>query len=138
MPSPIPEETREAVLSDIEAGQKSRGQIARDNGVSTTTVSKVAKDAGIESPFSRENTQKATEAAVADAKSRRATLARDSLAASTEALAALRQRIENMSDRDLITLFGVAADKHLAFDRHDSGTHGLAAVDAWLDKMMGQ
>jgi transposase-like protein len=138
MPSPIADETRAAILADINTGTKSRGAIAREHGVSTTTVSKIARDAGIDQPFSRENTEKATAAAVSDAKHRRAALASDALDGATTALAALRQRIAKMSDRDLITLFGVATDKHVALNRIDSDAQGLSAVDDWLRHMMGE
>lgn len=137
MPSRIPDETRAAILADITAGQKSRAQIGRDHGVSPQTVKNIANEHGIDQPFSREKTKNATEAAVIDAKARRAALASDALDGATTALATLRDRIEGMSDRDLITLFGVATDKHVNLDRHDSDTHGLAAVDAWLQHMMG-
>jgi transposase-like protein len=138
VPSRIPDEARAAILADIEAGQLSRNAIAREHGVSTTSVSQIAKDAGIEQAFSRENTQKATEAAVIDAKARRAALASNALDGATAALATLRERIAKMSDRDLITLFGVATDKHVALNRVDSDAQGLSAVDDWIRHMMGE
>ncbi len=40
MPAPIPEHTKQAILADIRAGQKSRAQIARDHGVSVGSVTR--------------------------------------------------------------------------------------------------
>lgn len=137
MPPRIPDDKRADILADVQAGEKSRGKIAREHGVSTTTVSKIAREEGIDQPFSREQTEKATAAAVTDAKARRAALASDALTGAQAALDRLRERVADMSDRDLITLFGVATDKHVALDRHDSDTTGLAAVDAWLRDMIG-
>jgi len=138
VPSRIPDETRAAILADIRAAEKSRAIIAREHGVSPQTVKNIASENGIDQPFSREHTQKATEAAVIDAKARRATLASDALAGAQTALSTLRQRIPKMSDRDLITLFGVATDKHVNLQRIDSDAQGLSAVDDWLRHMMGE
>ncbi|WP_133061535.1 hypothetical protein [Streptosporangium minutum] len=128
MPAPIPDTTRAAILKDIRAGEKSRGQIARDHEVSTTTVSKIAADAGIDSPFSREKTQKATEARVIDNKARRTQLASGSLEAAEEALAEIRKTLPGSALRDLAITYGVLIDKHVAIEKHDSGSGAEQAV----------
>lgn len=66
MPAPIPDDTRAAILDDIKTRQKSCRGIARDHGVSTATVRKIAKDNGITDAFSREQTIHATRARQAD------------------------------------------------------------------------
>lgn len=158
MPSPIDPDTRAAILADIEAGLKSRGQIAREHNVSTTTVSKVAKDAGIEQPFSREQTKNATAAAVADNASERARLARRFLEEAHRALDAMHAEtvIWNFGGKDntynertvsepptgdkrnLMVIAATAADKHVVLDKHDADTGNLAAVDEWIVFMKGK
>lgn len=137
MPPRIPDDQREAILADIKSGLP-RNEIARKHKRSGSTVSGIAKQAGLTDAFDRSEIKNATEARQADDHAKRAQLAGDALSASTEALVRLRKRVEDMSDRELITFFGVAADKHLALDRHDSETHGLPAVDAWLRDMIGE
>lgn len=119
MPPRIPDEQRADILADIEAGGTCRG-IARTHDVSTSTVRKIAEEAGVRTPFARERTEKATAARIADDRAKRAELAHEALTASAEALAELRGRVEGMTDRDLITLHGVTADKHLALTRADT------------------
>jgi transposase-like protein len=155
MPSPIPPETRAAILRDIETGTKSRGQIARDHDVSTTTVSKVAKDAGIEQPFSREQTKNATEAAVADNRALRAQLSHRLLLKANDFLDQIDQPhiVFNFGGKDntfeqrtlpkpptgdirnLIVSAATAIDKHIVIDRHDSGA-GLDETVGLLDRIM--
>jgi transposase-like protein len=158
MPSPIDPETRAAVLADIKAGLKSRNSIAREHGVSTTTVSKIARVEHIEQPFSREQTKNATEAAVADAAASRVLLSKRFLAEAHNALDALHQPHTAFNfggkdntynskalpepptgdKRNLMIIAATAADKHMQLDRHDSDTTGLAAVDSWLLFMSGK
>ena len=75
MPPRLPDTKRAAILTDIQAGTKSRAQIARDHGVSPQTVGNIAKDAGEDNAFSRLQTENATRAVVADNRSRRAEIA---------------------------------------------------------------
>lgn len=137
MPAPLSDKQRAAILADIQAGEKSRGQIARDHKVSTTSVSKIAADAGISAPFSREQTKKATAALAADNKALRAQLATGSLEGAKEALAEIRNAITGASLRDLAVTYGVLIDKHLAMEKHDTSSESHAAVDAWLLEMTG-
>lgn len=62
---------RQQIVDMAEAGS-GRNEIAREVGVSPSTVSAVAKAVGLS--FDRTQTEKATKAHVADAKARRATL----------------------------------------------------------------
>lgn len=71
MARPLTDAKRSAILADIEAGQKSRNQIARDHKVSVSTVTGLAPPGS----FDRSKTAAATHAKVADAKARRAQLA---------------------------------------------------------------
>ncbi|MGW4411175.1 hypothetical protein ACWEJ6_44590 [Nonomuraea sp. NPDC004702] len=138
MPPRLTDEKRSAILDDIRAGTKSRGQIARDHNVSTTTVSNLAKADGIEEPFSRERTQKATAAAVADSASERAAIALETLKGARAALQQMLAALPEASARDAAVAFGIMIDKHRALDRYDADTQGLTAVDAWLKAMMGE
>lgn len=77
MPPPIEDDKREAILTDIRAAQLGRNAIATKHDVSTTTVTKIAKQEGITGAFSREQTEKATRARQFDAKAARAQLIED-------------------------------------------------------------
>jgi transposase-like protein len=79
VPPRIPDDKRAAILTAIRAGSQSRAQIARDHGVSPQTVGNIARDSGDTDAFSRLQTEKATHAAVADNRSRRARIASDLL-----------------------------------------------------------
>lgn len=74
MPSRTPEHVRDAILADIRAGQKSCRQIARDHGVSASTVSGLARSAHIPEAFERSHTKNASAARSFDAKAARAEL----------------------------------------------------------------
>lgn len=157
MPKPLDPETREAIRADVEAGELSRAAIGRKHGVSGWTVGNIAKQAGIDDPFSREKTKNATRARVADNASRRAELATAMLddveflrsmyrqewtktvvvpgvgerrvEADTAEIAAGLQR--------LVTAVGITMDKHLTYDKYDSDDSGATAVDTWLRAMLG-
>jgi hypothetical protein len=156
MPSPIPPETREAILADIASDtEESCRTIAKRHGVSDGTVRKIAKDEGFTNAFTRVDTENATRARVADMKAARTELAQILL----EDALKLRERAwaeytyyERSKDgvervqldlpplaevRNAYTALGIVVDKHLTLDRHDSDASGLAAVDAWLRDMIG-
>lgn len=71
MPAPLDPELRAAILTDIRAG-KTRNDIARQHGVSPSTVSKIASSNGLK--FDRTQTAAATRAKKADNAARRAQL----------------------------------------------------------------
>lgn len=153
MPRPLPPKKRAAIIADIEAGQKSRNQIARDHGVSVSSVTKLAPPGS----FDRSKTKHATEAAVIDAKARRAEISRKFLEKADRLLDQMDEPhivfniggkdnvyTEHLMDapptadiRNLMTSAAIAFDKHMAADRHDNDDQGLAAVDAWLRTMLG-
>lgn len=154
----IPEDKRAAILEDIKSGEKARSQIAEDHAVSTTSVSKIAHDAGITDAFSRTQTKNATEAAQADNAASRARLAERFLEEAHRALDDLhkphmvfsfggKDNLYNEHEfsepppadkRNLMIIAATAADKHMAIDKHASNTQGLSAVDEWIAQMLGK
>jgi hypothetical protein len=76
MPPRIPDDKREAILKDIQSDENlSTRRIGARHGVSDTTVRNIAKEAGLTDAFSRERTESATRARLADLKHRRSLLA---------------------------------------------------------------
>ena len=134
MPPPLDPAKRAAILADIQAGNASCRGIARAHDVSRTTVSQIAKDAGLNEAFGRQQTKKATEAAQADNKARRAVEATESLTAAAH----LRKKIFTArGGRDAqgwATAYGIMADKHMAFERHDADT-GAAGARSVLGRL---
>ena len=91
MPAPLDPAVREAIEADIRAGGKSRNRIAREHGVGTSTVSRIAaalEAAGESVSFDRTGTRAATEAAQADNAERRARLEAEFLRRAEAELAA--------------------------------------------------
>ncbi|HEY1176736.1 MAG TPA: hypothetical protein VGF17_11305 [Phytomonospora sp.] len=154
MPSPIPPETREAIVEDLGSDtEESCRTIAKRHGVSDATVRKIAKDEGFTQAFTRADTENATRARVADMKATRTKLA----AALLEDALKLRARAweqytyyERSKDgvervqldlpplsevRNAYTALAIAIDKHVVLDKHDTDLQGVAAVDAWLTAM---
>jgi len=138
----IPDNTRAAILADIQAAEKSRNAIARDHGVSDQTVSNIANEAGITDPFSRLRTENATRARQSDMAARRAQIAEMLL----NDIQRLRDRAWEPYDvvttgqdgaeittlplpplRDAqaaYTSIAISLDKHLALVRHDGDSGG--------------
>lgn len=138
MPRPLADDIRAAILTDIRAGTLSARAIAKKHGVAASTISKLAKDAGVVDAFERVQTEKATRAREADSRSERAALKADLLADARR----LRERawqpytvamgtpmgvqkitldLPPLSDvRSAYTAIGIVVDKHLALDRHDN------------------
>jgi hypothetical protein len=157
MAAPISARKRTAILKAIKAGGSSRAQIARDHKVSGSTVSKIAKEAGIEAPFDRAHTKTATQARVTDMAARRAKLAELLL----QDAYALRERawetypVVNMTPdgpeitylplppaRDtqaLYTALGITVDKHVMIVKHDAdpGTDSAKSMLADLGRALG-
>lgn len=152
MPKPLPADKRAAILKDIQAGQKSRNQIARDHGVSVSTVSGIAKDAGLTDAFDRSKTKSATRAREVDCKALRAQLKQDLL----EDAQRLRARawkpyqvvVSTPQGADIVTLeepplaevrsaftaIGIAIDKSIVLERHDSAD-GAADAKSMLGSL---
>lgn len=151
---PIDPAVRDAIIADF-GTDKARNAIARDHGVSPSTVTKVAQEVGHE--FDRAATKHATQAAVVDNKARRAEISRKFLEKADKLLDQMDQPhlVFNFGGKDndynertldkpptadlrnLMTSAAIAFDKHMAADRHDNDDQGLAAVDAWLRTMLG-
>lgn len=156
MPKPLDPVLRAAIVEAIKAGG-TRNQIARDLGVSPSTVSKIARDDGLTSAFDRSQTKNATEAAKADNAALRAATSRRFLEECNRFLDDLHAPIlvwnfggkdntfnskelpkpSTADKRNLITSAAVAIDKHLAVEKHDNSGESHAAVDAWLEEMTG-
>lgn len=79
MPAPLAPQKRAAILEDIQAGGKSRNQIARKHHVAASTVGRIASEEGITDAFDRTNTLKGARAKAADNKAKRAQLQSDLL-----------------------------------------------------------
>lgn len=157
MAKPLPDKKRAAILADIRAGEKGRNEIARDHDVSTSTVTNVAKGAGIETAFDRTATAKATRAREADCKALREQLKIDML----EDAQRLRQRawapyqvvVSTPQGADVVTLehpplsevrsaytaIGIAIDKSIVLERHDTvdGAAGAKSMLANLADALG-
>lgn len=137
----IPDDKRQAILADIQSDENlSTRRIAGRHGVSDFTVRLIAKEAGIEGAFSRESTESATRARLADLKERRSLLAAGLL----DDAEALRERawaeymmplpggekpvtvtvaLPPLSEvRNAYAALGIATDKHLALLKHDADT----------------
>ena len=131
MPARTPDHKRAAILTDVRSGGTCRS-IAVKHGVSRTTVSNLAKESGIEDPFGRQQTQKATEAKAIDHKARLVAIAGRS--------AGLAERIlgsfEDMSDEDWADVspytrglvFGIASDKAKDLASDDTGAEQVASA----------
>lgn len=154
MPPPLDPAKRQAILNDIKAGH-SRNRIARDHGVSGSTVSKLANTEGLS--FDRSQTKNATEAKKADNAALRAATSRRLLEKANEFLDQMDRPhlafnfggkdntyAEKLLDRppvgdlrNLMTAAAIAIDKHLAVEKHDNSGESHAAVDTWLSEMTG-
>jgi hypothetical protein len=120
MPARIPNHKRAKILASIRAGEETCRGIARDHHVSDTLVRKIAKEAGVPVPWSREQTKAATAAKTADNAARRANLATRLLHLSEKALDQAEAELDQASALQAATIAGIAVDKHLAVVRHDA------------------
>jgi transposase-like protein len=158
LPPRLPEDTRQAILADIEAHGGSTRAIAAKHGVSDGVVRKIAREAGITDAWSREHTENATRARQADLRAMRAQIAADLLGdvarlrdrawseyvvpmgvgGKDGGIELVRLELPPLGDvRNAYTSIGIALDKSLRLEQHDADVQGLAAVDAWLREMMG-
>lgn len=142
MPPRIPDDKRAAIIADIKSGSLANREIARKHGVSSGSITNIAKQAGIEGAFERSQTENATRAVVADNRSRRAQLASD-LLDDAEKFRARAWGSYSYYERgqfgpELVTLekpplkeakeayvaIGIALDKHVVLERHDATDPG--------------
>lgn len=150
----LPEEKRQAILDAIEAGvgSRARADIAREFEVSGDTVRRIAEEAGITDAFVRTMTKTATRAREADSAARRSEIAAGLLDDVAFFRAKFRQewsktvvvpgvgaqRVE-ADDAEvatglqrLMTSVGIAVDKHMALEKHDSGDTGAEDAKSML------
>jgi hypothetical protein len=150
---PIDPERRAAVLRDIKAGGKSLNQIAKDNAVAKSTVSVIAKDAGLNDAFDRTRTEAATRAHAIDCRARREAL-KDQLIQDAERLRARawepyevvvdnRQLGPQTMTLDLppaqdvrafYAAVGLAIDKHCRLEQYDT-TDSAAGAKSLLGSL---
>lgn len=148
MPPPIPDTKRTAILEDIRTGEHSARAIAKRHGVAPTTVTSIAKDAGIEDAFGREQTENATRARLADLKALRTEVSEKFLTRANELLdqmgqphlvhsfggkdniynEALLDRAPTGDLRNLMTSAAVGIDKHLKILQADLGSGADSAA----------
>lgn len=95
----IPDDVRAAILEDVRAKAGSTRAIAARHNVSDASVRKIAKDAGEVDAFSRETTEKATRARVADLAALRAEV-------SAKYLRKANELLDQMDDPHLVYSFG--------------------------------
>lgn len=157
MPKPLDETKRAAILADIRTAQengKSAGQIARDHGVARSSVTKIAKDEGLDDAFERAQTLKASRAKSADVKIRRAQLLSDLI----DDAQRLRKRawepyeipmsgpngvetimldLPPLPDvRAAYTSIGIIVDKSVAVEKLDSGEDGVDQAKTLIGDFM--
>ena len=151
---PITDDQRQRII-DLHGQGLSRNDIARQTGVSAGTVTNVCKANDL--TFDRSATINATQAKVADNKSRRAAII-GRLYGRAEAIldrleadkyvytVATKDSVEKVEDvappagdeRNLATSIAVYLDKATKLEDYDrTGAESGAAVDKWLAYMMG-
>jgi transposase-like protein len=145
-----------ARVRKLARGGMSRNAIAREVGISPSTVSTICAEAHPPITFDRSAIAAATEAKVKDAKARRAELSEGLL----DDVARIREMVFGQIERthvsvtngvvryetaatpnemkDLLVGMGIAIDKHLALLRADGDSHDLPAVEQFLSAMMGK
>lgn len=155
MSNRIPDDVRQEI-ADAVADERSYRDVADEYGCAPSTVSKIAREYDIKAD--RTQTRKATEALEADNASRRARLA----SALLEDAEKLRRQLwepcivysfggkhntyaehelsepPSADKRNLMTTLAIALDKSMKLERFDQDERGLAAVDAWLQDVMGE
>jgi transposase-like protein len=144
VPPRIPDDKRAAILADVRAGHKGRNQVARDHGVALSTVTKLAKEAGVTDAFDRAQTKNATAAAIVDNKAMRVLAAQRLIVKAHELLDQMDQphTVFNFGGKDntyeerllpkpptgdlrnLMVTAATAIDKHLVLERHDANDPG--------------
>jgi hypothetical protein len=158
-PRAITPEKRAAILKDIKAVPKtgkSRNQIARDRGVSMSTVTKIAGKSGHGDAFDRTRTAAATRAVVIDSRARREQLRNDLLDdaqrlrerawSSHEAYISTPQGAERVvlelpplqDTRAAFNAIGICIDKSLRLEQFDTDDSGASAVDEWVRSLIGE
>jgi hypothetical protein len=135
VPAPLSDRKRNAILADIEAGQKSRNQIARDHKVSVSSVTKLAPA----NAFDRSQTKKATAAKQVDHKARLVVIAGRTASVAEDVLTSFEDmttedwRKVSPYSRGLIV--GIMADKSRELAPDDSAAEEISSL---LGGLLGQ
>jgi hypothetical protein len=135
----------------------SRNAIAREVGISSSTVSRFCAEAVPPITFDRAATKVATEAKVLDAKAHRANISQTAIEEVQRLFGMLtaahevvhwdkdgfihRATIDLPTSADVknyATSIGILVDKHIVLTKVDSDDRDLPAVDAWLQHIMGR
>lgn len=151
---PVDSKTRTRVRKLAREGM-SRNAIAREVGISSSSVTKICLTARPPISFDRAATKAATEARVADLKAERVKLAAKFTRRANEMLDLMDQPhtitswhegdmmtgvIERPTSGDIknyMTAAGIALDKTLVIERHDADDTDLPAVDKFIAAMLG-
>lgn len=152
MPKRLADSKRKKILADIRAGL-ARNDIARKHKVAASTVGRYATEAGIEDAFDRTNAIKGAHAKAADNKVRRAQLASDllddaqrlrarawspySIAMSTpQGVEVIELDLPPLPDvRSAYTAIGIASDKTIAIEKHDTQDDGADHAKSMLGRL---
>lgn len=152
---PVDSKTRARVRKLAREG-KSRNAIAREVGISTSTVTTICAAARPPITFDRKATKAATAARVADLKAERAKIAQRLTEEVHRTLDKLTSKhtvhhfdkdgvlstgqLDGPTSGDVknyMTSIGIALDKILVIERHDSDDSDLPAVDKWIAFVLG-
>src|SRR5690625_901952 len=152
---PADAKTRARVRKRAREGM-SRNAIAREVGISTSTVTSICNLARPPITFDRKATKAATEARAADLKAERARAAQRLMEEVHRTLDKLTSKhtvhhfdkdgvlstgqLDGPTSGDVknyLTAIGIALDKVLVIERHDSDDRDLPAVDKWIAVMLG-
>jgi hypothetical protein len=151
---PISDATRAAVLTDIRTGGQSARQIGRTHGISDATVRRIARAEGITDAWSRDKTEKATRARVADNAAKRAQLQSDLLddaqkfrdrawskykiaVAGPDGAEIVELELPPLPDAArAYTAIGIIVDKDRAYERDKSGSGGTDHARSMLGQLM--
>lgn len=133
MAVPIDDETREQVLAEARAGA-SRNEVARRTGVSTASVSRICRAAGV--TFDRSKTIKATAARLVDLKAMRVSLSGDLLGDVGEARARMHASESAREFFELARSVAALTNAHVQLVRHDGDDPGVEAAKSLLSGLM--
>lgn len=152
MPKPLPDAKRRKILADVRAGM-ARNEIARKHKVSPGTVSRYAAAEGVTDAFDRTKTLKAARAKAADNKTLRAQLAADLLGdaqrfrerawspyevvvSTPQGAEVLELALPPLTEaRAAYTAIGIAVDKTVAIEKHDTQDDGAEHAKSMLGRL---
>lgn len=150
---PVDSKTRARVRKLARAG-KSQAAVAREVGLSRSTVARICAEAKPPITFDRSATQAAVAAHAIDLKAARAELAQKAIRQVHELFGMFTAehtvtgwyegvmstgtipRPTSGDMKNYATAIGILIDKHLVLIRHDSDDRDLPALDRWLEAMM--